>query len=74
MFREEVRKHLSDRFLAKRDLTFSGHCLHPEEHCVNVFFARPSPRLIPIAKKKGGKKREKGKKGFNEQMRKSGKN
>ena len=34
---EEIRTHHCGRFLAKRDLTLSDHCSHPEEHCVDVF-------------------------------------
>ena len=37
VFREEIRNHLVGGFLAERDCTLSDHCLHPEEHCVDVF-------------------------------------
>ena len=37
VFGEEICKHLLSGFLAKCDSAFSAHCLHPEEHCVDVF-------------------------------------
>ena len=36
MFREKVSEHLLGRLLAKRDLAFGDHRLHPKKHCVDV--------------------------------------
>ena len=35
-FREKVGEHLLGRLLAKRDLAFGDHRLHPKKHCVNM--------------------------------------
>ena len=37
------------RFLAKRDLTLSDHCLQSEEHCVDVFHSSEPSSELPFA-------------------------
>ena len=51
--RKKDSKHLFGRLLAKRDLTFSDRCLHPKEHCVNVFHSC-EPSSAPNRNSSGG--------------------